>query len=704
MKKSKKAFDNLARSAANNVTAEQISSTNDLISGYVLSNDGTDLVWENITGGLNPLGSWDASTNTPTLTSGVGTAGDFYVVSVAGSTELDGISTWNIGDQVLFGNDVWNRIENVSTALPPEIISTSQSVTTFDVSYVVNTTTADITITIPDSDSTNGGQSLQVIKNSGDYNVIVQTTSGQNIGSDTSQTIENVDEGITVTSYGDTSGYLIVQDSRSTPTSWGEIEGDIENQTDLADELAKTFISVADIAERDAIPSSFLVENKIVFVADNGSGDNAMYKWNGASFEDMVFDEIILSDGASIESEDGNISIEFTSTGDDKGVNILGGQLSVGSKSDPRETCLGGGDSYAVPYAFHCTVSDTTGLTIINATDVSSILQSDSGSTTGLFGGTTSGSYILVGSQYPFGGAKSKVSVSGSVESDNVTAEYLFDSTPTWTTTPFMSTLSDFPYTSYANNLDGEDDTSFQYRFGFDPDNLPVPWNAVTLNINGVNYENLYWGRFRVVSDISQDVTIEQLKLHTNRFEINADGTTEYFGLARYKKTLVYGLESITPNSIYSPSSVDVSYGTNLTASYQNNRFANNAIDGFTIVQNIVEGLDTSIPLELAVTFYVDGSSTGDIEFEVESYQVSDGFVYDGSATPDTYSEIVTIGTDSNQIRTTQIIQISVNELTPLDAITVGLYRDATVSNTDDTLAENIIITNIALSGYFWRP
>jgi hypothetical protein len=40
-------------------------------------------------GAVTYKGTWDASTNTPTLASGTGTQGDYYVVNVAGSTNLD---------------------------------------------------------------------------------------------------------------------------------------------------------------------------------------------------------------------------------------------------------------------------------------------------------------------------------------------------------------------------------------------------------------------------------------------------------------------------------------------------------------------------------------------------------------------------------------------------------------------------------------
>ena len=55
-------------------------------------------------------GVWNASTNVPTLTSGVGTNGYYYVVSVAGSTNLDGINSWAVNDWAVFNGTVWERL------------------------------------------------------------------------------------------------------------------------------------------------------------------------------------------------------------------------------------------------------------------------------------------------------------------------------------------------------------------------------------------------------------------------------------------------------------------------------------------------------------------------------------------------------------------------------------------------------------------
>jgi hypothetical protein len=63
-----------------------------------------------VANGLNYKGTWDANANNPTLASGVGTNGEFYKVSVAGSTNLDGNSTWAVGDIAIFAGTAWSRI------------------------------------------------------------------------------------------------------------------------------------------------------------------------------------------------------------------------------------------------------------------------------------------------------------------------------------------------------------------------------------------------------------------------------------------------------------------------------------------------------------------------------------------------------------------------------------------------------------------
>jgi hypothetical protein len=80
-------------------------------SGKYLTTNGTALSWGTIAGSLSYLGTWNASTNTPTLTSSVGTNGIYYIVATAGSTNLNGITDWQIGDWLLFNGSVWQKID-----------------------------------------------------------------------------------------------------------------------------------------------------------------------------------------------------------------------------------------------------------------------------------------------------------------------------------------------------------------------------------------------------------------------------------------------------------------------------------------------------------------------------------------------------------------------------------------------------------------
>jgi hypothetical protein len=105
----------------------------------------------NSIGALNYKGTWNANTNTPALASGVGTKGDYYVVSVAGTTNLDGIATWYVGDWAAFNGSVWQRLEGGVDDPAPSLKSNS-STGLMQISGPSAGQTR--TVTIPDANST----------------------------------------------------------------------------------------------------------------------------------------------------------------------------------------------------------------------------------------------------------------------------------------------------------------------------------------------------------------------------------------------------------------------------------------------------------------------------------------------------------------------------------------------------------------------
>ena len=86
-----------------------------------------------LVGGLNYQGVWNASTNTPTLVSSVGTKGYYYKVSVAGNTNLDGITDWEIGDLAIFNGTVWDQIDNTDAVSSVNGYTAAVSLVTGDV-------------------------------------------------------------------------------------------------------------------------------------------------------------------------------------------------------------------------------------------------------------------------------------------------------------------------------------------------------------------------------------------------------------------------------------------------------------------------------------------------------------------------------------------------------------------------------------------
>jgi hypothetical protein len=83
--------------------------------------------WNLIAGGtpgyLIYKGLWDAQNNIPDLTKITKNQGDFYVVSVKGNTNLDGITDWQVNDWAIFNGTVWQKIDNSGLVTDAENIA-----------------------------------------------------------------------------------------------------------------------------------------------------------------------------------------------------------------------------------------------------------------------------------------------------------------------------------------------------------------------------------------------------------------------------------------------------------------------------------------------------------------------------------------------------------------------------------------------------
>ena len=137
-----------------------------------------------LVGVLSYQSTWNASTNSPTLSSGSGTAGYYYIVSVAGSTNLDGITDWAVGDWAVFSDqatDAWQKIDNTAVgSMSSFIIKEGNGTETSTVTNGETITFAQGTGIQSELTSTSSGGTLQITNTAPN---IVQTTITGNAGS-----------------------------------------------------------------------------------------------------------------------------------------------------------------------------------------------------------------------------------------------------------------------------------------------------------------------------------------------------------------------------------------------------------------------------------------------------------------------------------------------------------------------------------------
>lgn len=105
------------------LTTPAIKITTGAADGYYLKSDADgDATWTAVSAGQVYKGTWLASTNTPTLADGTGTAGWYYRVVDAGTVDMDpGVPVRNLtfaaGDDVSYNGSLWEKIPGVGYTL-----------------------------------------------------------------------------------------------------------------------------------------------------------------------------------------------------------------------------------------------------------------------------------------------------------------------------------------------------------------------------------------------------------------------------------------------------------------------------------------------------------------------------------------------------------------------------------------------------------
>ena len=97
-----------------------------------------------LAGGVEYQGVWNAATNTPFLQSSVGVQGYYYVVNVAGNTNLNGITDWQVGDWAIFNGSTWDKVDNTDAVVSVNGYVGAVVLTASDVGAVPTTRTLTI--------------------------------------------------------------------------------------------------------------------------------------------------------------------------------------------------------------------------------------------------------------------------------------------------------------------------------------------------------------------------------------------------------------------------------------------------------------------------------------------------------------------------------------------------------------------------------
>ena len=162
-------------------------------------------------------GTWNANTNVPTLTSSVGTAGYYYVVTTAGNTTLNGVTGWNVGDWAIFSNGAWQKIPGSSTESFTNLITTNLQVSGLTgfvyanntTGYATAATTAQLLTLLGTTPVANGGTGLISLtagsitygNGTSAYNTLAIGTNGQILTSNGTSPQWSTLSGVAVTTF-----------------------------------------------------------------------------------------------------------------------------------------------------------------------------------------------------------------------------------------------------------------------------------------------------------------------------------------------------------------------------------------------------------------------------------------------------------------------------------------------------------------------
>ena len=128
-----------------------------------------DAAIDALSGSLVPQGNWNADTNTPDITTTTET-GYYWIVSVAGNTDLGGITDWELNDWAIKTDTGWAKIDNSESVIS---VAGKTGVVTLDIADITS-----LQSSLDDKANLAGGNTFDGIQNLTDHINIGNFTGG----------------------------------------------------------------------------------------------------------------------------------------------------------------------------------------------------------------------------------------------------------------------------------------------------------------------------------------------------------------------------------------------------------------------------------------------------------------------------------------------------------------------------------------------
>lgn len=230
-----------------------------------------------ITGAIVYQGVWDASANTPILANGVGTKGQYYKVSVSGTTNIDGFNNWTAGDLIIFDGTTWDQVQGGNS----DVVSVAGRIgtitlTTADVAASTNknyVTDAQSTVVAATSGANTGDETLSTIKTK----LGITTLSGSNTGDQTitlTGDVTGTGTGSFVTAIGANKVTLAQMATLAASSFIGNSTAGVATPTALTATQAKTLLA---IAQADVSGLVTALTAKAAFTAQTFTGKQTFF-------------------------------------------------------------------------------------------------------------------------------------------------------------------------------------------------------------------------------------------------------------------------------------------------------------------------------------------------------------------------------------------------------------------------------------------